>query len=158
VENESVYFDGTVNYADLAFNPNLPSQSWALIMQRAVIQALHDFDPTQTIANPHSGGAGDAQTILTGKPYSFLPTTGAGVAASVQQAMNSGKSVVLNTLGTTTTLVSFHYYAVYSASATGVLLFNPYGLSQASSNPGGTDPFFVSWAVIAQDGNLFSEV
>jgi hypothetical protein len=158
VENESVYFNGNVYSADAGYNPNLPSSSWVLIMQRAVIQALHDFDPSQNIITPHTGGAGDAQTILTGKAYSFLNTTGTGVATSIQQALNSGKSIVLNTLATTNTLVAGHDYAVFSASSTGIVLYNPYGLSLASSNPGGTDPFFVSWAVVAQDGSVFSDV
>jgi hypothetical protein len=155
-ETETVVFNGTTLGPDAAFNQADPSQSWALIMQRAVIQALHDWDPSETIQNPHSGGAGDAQAILTGRVYNEFGTSGSTVQQTVESDLANHETVVLDTSATTSTLVNGHYYAVLSANANGVTLYNPWGLGLASRNPGGTDPFTVSWSVVAQDGNIFS--
>lgn len=154
-ETESVFFNGTTYGSDLAWNSAIPSQSWALILQRAVIQAVHDWAPGQTIQNPHSGGAGDAQAILTGKAYNDnLATSGNAAQQAVESLLSKGESVVLNTNPSgTTTLIADHDYAVISANSSGVILYNPWG-----ANAGGTNPFKVSWSVIAHDGEDFSAV
>lgn len=155
-ETETVVFNGTTLAADAGFIQAAPSQSWVLIMQRAVIQALSDWDPSQSIQNPHSGGAGNAQDILTGLGFSTVATTGSAAQQTVQSDLALHESIVFNTKGTTSTLVAGHDYAVVSANSNGVTLYNPWGLIASSSNPGGTDPFTVSWSLIAQDGNDFS--
>jgi hypothetical protein len=52
-----VFFDGTTTPADPKFDPNHPRAAWVVILQRAVLQAVHDWDPSQSIEVPHGGGA-----------------------------------------------------------------------------------------------------
>jgi hypothetical protein len=143
-ETEKVYFDGTTTPADPGFDPKNPKSAWVVIMQRAVVQALHDWDPSETVANPHSGGAGDALGILSGRYPQLVGAQDANVKKRLVSALKSGKTVVFGTTGGAKTLVGNHDYAVLSANAKGVTLYNPWG---SQSN--------VSWSVIIQDGSEF---
>jgi uncharacterized protein with LGFP repeats len=144
-ETQTVYFDGDTYGADAHFNPDEPSQSWALIMQRAVIQAVEEWDPSQSIQHPHSGTADDPLSILTGRTTQWDPVGDSGIQQTVSSALASGKAVALNTKQSgTVNLTAFHYYAVLSANNQGVTMYNPYGFTVT-----------VSWSVIAQDGNGF---
>jgi hypothetical protein len=144
-ETQTVYFDGNTYAADAQFKPDEPSQSWALIMQRAVIQAIEEWDPSQSIQHPHSGTADDPLSILTGRTTQWDGVGDSGIQQTVISALASGKAVALNTKPSgTVNLVSFHYYVVLSANNQGVTLYNPWGLTST-----------VSWSVIAQDGNGF---
>jgi hypothetical protein len=143
---ERVYFDGTTYGADLGFNPQTPSQSWALIMQRAVIQAIHTWDPSQTIQNPHSGGPLDALATLTGRSVQYVGIGDPNFKSDLLAAVAAKKSVVFGTKGTgAVTLVSDHAYAVLSAGSRYVTLYNPWGAAQT-----------VAWSVLAQDGDGIS--
>jgi hypothetical protein len=160
-----VYFDGSTTSADANWNTADPSQSWALIMQRAVIQAVHDWDPSETIQNPHSGGAGDALAILTGRASQQISPQASNVQQQVEAALASNKAVVLGTNSpSTTTLVAAHCYAVLGATAQGVVLYNPWGyntnkLGQPGvinlGEAGQNGVITVSWRVISQDGASF---
>jgi hypothetical protein len=144
-DTQTVFFDGATYGADLYFNPNKPSQSWALIMQRAVIQAVAEWDPSQSIQHPHSGSATDAMSILTGQTTQWDVVGDSGIQQTVSSALSSGDAVDLCTLGTTQTLVAGHCYAVLSTNNQGVTLYNPWGSIVT-----------VSWAVVAQDGQGFA--
>jgi hypothetical protein len=143
-ETERVYFDGTTTPVDPVFNPKDPRAAWVVIMQRAVVQALHDWDPSQVITNPHSGGAGDALALLSGQFPTIVGVQDANVKKAVQAAMAARKVVVFGTTGAAKTLVGNHNYAVLGASSQGVTLYNPWG-----------SRLTVSWNVITQEGSEF---
>jgi hypothetical protein len=148
----SVYFDGSRNSADPGYSLTQPSQSWVVVMQRAVIEAVEKWDPTESITNPHGGGAGDALATLTGIASTSVGAQASNVQQQVTTALAAGHDVVFGTSGSATPLVPGHYYAVLSASSQGVTLYNPWGAAETSPTP---DPQLVSWSVIAQDGSQF---
>jgi hypothetical protein len=150
----SVYFDGSTNAADPGYSSTQPSQSWVVVMQRAVIEAIATWDSSQTITNPHSGGAGDALAALIGSGPTSVAANDANVQKEIETALSDGHNVVLTTLpASTTTLAAFHCYAVLSANSNGVVLYNPWGAAETSPTP---DPQLVTWSVIAKDGSSFS--
>jgi uncharacterized delta-60 repeat protein len=143
--SELVYFDGTRTKADLAFDPAQSGESWPVIMQRAIIEAVEQFDPSESITNPHGGDAADALAVLTGRwTTNTISPTAPDVQQQVINALAAHKNVMFNTLGTTSNLVATHWYAVLRANSQGVTMYNPWGVLVT-----------VSWSVIAQDGNLF---
>jgi hypothetical protein len=144
-ETQLVYFDGSTNSADPQYDPPHPSTSWAVIMQRAVIQAVSEWDPSQNITNPHSGGAADAIQILTGRESQSFSAQDQNIQQEIGAPVQAGQNVLLDTKGRgTATLEAFHYYAVLSTSPTGITMYNPHG-----------SPITVSWSVINQDGSSF---
>jgi len=148
----SVYFDGSRNGADPGYSLSEPSQSWVVVMQRAVIEAVEKWDPTESITNPHGGGAGDALATLTGNAATSVGAQASNVQQQVEAALSAGQNVVLGTQGSASILVHSHCYAVLSASSQGVTLYNPWGAAETKPTP---DPQLVSWSVIAQDGAQF---
>jgi uncharacterized delta-60 repeat protein len=138
---ERVYFNGTRTGSDLGFDPAQPGESWPVILQRAIIEAVAQYDPSQTITNPHSGGAGDAMSVLTGHWITQLATS---ARQSVMSALSTGENVTFNTKSSTSTLVAGHWYAVLSANTQGITLYNPWGVLVT-----------VPWSVVAADGNGF---
>jgi hypothetical protein len=145
-DSVTVYFNSQTYGADLSWNSADPAQSWALIMQRAVIEAVSEWDPSQSIQNPHSGDAADALSILTGKATSWFTVRTSNIEQWVLSALASDQPVVLGTLGSGTHfLVARHVYAVISASDSFISLYNPLG-----------SPVTVSWSVIFQDGSGFA--
>jgi hypothetical protein len=149
----SVSFNGSTNSADPGYSLTKPSQSWVVVMQRAIIEAVATWDPSQTITNPHSGGAGDAQAALTGQAFTSPSVQNSNIQQQVESALANGQYVAFETLDTgTTTLVADHVYAVLSAKSQGVTLYNPWGAAETAPTP---DPQTVSWSVIAQDGLCF---
>jgi Ca2+-binding RTX toxin-like protein len=126
---EYVTFDGSLRASDPGRPPNQEGESWVTILQRAIIQAVSRFDPSQNLDTPHSGGARDPLAILTGKwvnddvsPASF-PNAGA-LGAQIA----AGKLAVAHTLGSgTTTLVAGHAYTVVGTTGGHVWLWNPWG-------------------------------
>jgi uncharacterized delta-60 repeat protein len=139
---EWVYFDGSRTSADLGFDPTQLGESWTVILQRGIIDAIRQYDPTQSVANPHSGGAGDAMSVLTGQWITEINPATTGTAQSVMTALAAGRKVTLGTTNNASTLVSSHWYAVLSANAQGVTLYNPWGILVT-----------VPWSVVAQDGS-----
>jgi hypothetical protein len=113
-EQERVYFDGTTTPADPKFDPHNPRSAWAVIVQRAVRQAVHDWDPSQSLDKPHGGGAGDALAILTGGPFQEVHARSADVQKAVRAALEDRRPVVFGKGG--------HYWAVLGMSRKGVLL------------------------------------
>jgi hypothetical protein len=137
---EQVYFDGTTYGADMQWDPSDPAQSWALIMQRAVLEAFG-----KSVQDPIGGGdAAVALEVLTGLTSQVVGVTDPSVQLAVESALNSGKAVVLGTSDTPKTLVPDHCYAVLGANSGGLELYNPWGSS-----------VLVDWDVIAQDGTCF---
>jgi hypothetical protein len=159
-DDVSVYFDGTTTAADPGWNPADPSSSWTIILQRAVIEAVQEWDPSESITNPHGGGAGDALGILTGNPTQDFSPQDSNIAQEVSAALGQGKNVVLNTNPTTTTnLVAYHDYAILSANSRYVTLYNPWGNNNQAgqSIPATSDPIIiVPWSIIAQDGSVIT--
>jgi hypothetical protein len=143
-ETQWVYFDGTTSRADPIFDRKDPKAAWVVIMQRAVIQAIHDWDQSQVPTKPHSGGAGDALAVLTGRLGKSLAIRDAGIRPAVETALASKKVVVLNTKGTAKTLVANHSYTVLSASGDEVTLYNPWG-----------SRLTVAWDKLAEEGSEF---
>jgi uncharacterized delta-60 repeat protein len=141
---ERVYFDGTRTSSDLGFDPAQPGETWTVILQRAIIEAVAQYDPSQTITNPHSGGAGDAMSVLTGQWITQINPSASTAKQSVIADLAAGKNVTFGTKSSTNTLVAGHWYAVLSANAQGVMLYNPWGVLVN-----------VSWNVITQDGSEF---
>jgi LGFP repeat/Calpain family cysteine protease len=148
----SVNFDGSTYPSDPGFTASEPSQSWVVVMGRAVIEAVSTWDPTESVQSPHGGGANDALATLTGDVWSTVTPQAANAEQQVVAAIAAGHNVVLGTNATTTTLVADHCYAVLGVSDRGVLLYNPWGAAETSPTP---DPDLVSWNIIAQDGNEF---
>lgn len=145
-DTQWVYFDGSTYGADLHWNSSDPAQSWALIMQRAVIQAVAEWDPSQSIQNPHGGSATDALPILTGRTSQWAGVNDSNVQQTIANALAAGQAVDLCTIGSgTQTLVANHCYAVLSTDGQGVTLYNPWGSSLT-----------VSWSVVQQDGDAFA--
>jgi uncharacterized protein with LGFP repeats len=133
---EQVEFDGTTFGADLHWNPADPAQSWALIMQRAVLLAVGN-----SYQNPIGGGDPiNALPVLTGQLAQTFGPGDPNLIQELQSALNSGKAVTLVTKGTTTTLVASHCYDVLSVDGTGITLYNPWGSAVT-----------VSWWSIAGD-------
>lgn len=114
-------------------------------MHRAVIEAVGQWDKSQTIEKPHSGGAGDALAILTGRSFHDVQANAADAPTKINAALNAHKAVVLESRGDAKNLVKNHYYAVLATSAQGVTLYNPWG-----------DTELVSWNVIKRQGNCFT--
>ncbi len=113
-----------------------------MILQRGIIEAVSQYDPTQSVANPHSGGAGDAMSVLTGQWITEISPGTTTTAQRVMNALAAGKNVTLGTSSNTTTLVGSHWYAVLSANTQGVTLYNPWGILVT-----------VPWSVVTQDGS-----
>jgi len=149
-----VKFDGSTVPADVPYSLSQPSQSWVTVMQRAVIEAVAQWDPSESVSNPHSGGAGDALATLTGHPGGSFSAQASNVAQQVANALATGQNVVLGTQGSppNTLLVAGHCYAVLGVSINGVVLYNPWGPAATSPTP---DPQVVPWSTIAQDGAEF---
>jgi hypothetical protein len=144
-ETQFVYFDGSTTSADASYDAAHPSTSWTVIMQRAIIQAVAEWDPSQSITKPHSGTADDALQIITGRESTWVSAQDGSVQQDIINAVQAGQDVCLDTKGSGThTLVNFHYYAVLSADNQGVTLYNPWGSTVT-----------VSWTVVNQDGNAF---
>jgi hypothetical protein len=114
-----VFFDGGTTPADPKFDPNHPRAAWVVILQRAVLQAVHDWDPSQSIESPHGGGAGDAMAILTGSGCDGVGARAPGARKTVRQALAAGRSVVMGRKG--------HYWAVLDMTRQGLRLYDPYG-------------------------------
>ena len=114
-------------------------------MQRAVVQAVHDWDPGQVIESPHSGNAGDALAILTGQwNQQCIEVGDANAQRIVRDAVAARKIVVFGTTNEARTLVGNHNYAVLGTSNQGLTLYNPHG-SQLT----------VSWNLINAEGACF---
>jgi Calpain family cysteine protease len=142
-EKAKVFFDGTRTKVDPQFDPKQPGESWMVIMQRAVLLAVHKWDPTQTIKGAHAGNSGDALAILTGRWPQVLDIKKVEYKQKIIQAVAARKSIIFAT-GTTKTLVKNHAYAVLKANVQEVLLYNPWG-SEVK----------VSWQAIREEGNWF---
>jgi uncharacterized delta-60 repeat protein len=148
---EVVTFDGTLYSADPT--PRNPGESWVVILQRGIIQAISHWDPSQSIQSPHSGGARDALAVLTGQwGQDDLAPAASGASGAVIDALNAGRNVVLHTNSTTSTLVGWHVYAVLNVNyltifgfryVTSVTLYNPWG-----------SPVTVDWSTIVSDGSV----
>jgi uncharacterized protein with LGFP repeats len=136
-DTEVVTYDGTRFSAD-------PSSPWSIVLQRAIIQAISHWDPSQTITNPHSGGAADALATITGHGGQDVAPTAGGAQETVRQAWAAGRNVVLHTRGTTSTLVASHAYAFVGMTGNSVTLYNPWGFLVV-----------VSWQTIVSDGSVF---
>jgi hypothetical protein len=142
VETEKVYFDGTTTSADPKYDPKDPHSAWVVIMQR-VIQAIHDYDSSQLAANPHSGWAGDALGVLTGKATKTVGAQDANVQKIILGALKSN-TIVMGTNGNAKTLVAGHSYAVIGSYNEGLVLYNPWG-----------SPVKAPWSLIQQEGGEF---
>jgi hypothetical protein len=135
-DTEWVYFDGGMYGADMQWNPSDPAASWTVIMQRGVLQALGI-----PITSPPGGDPANALSVMTGRTTTGVGVNDPNLQTKIESALASGKAVALCTIPSgTKTLVSWHCYAVLSASNAGLTLYNPWG-----------SPVSVSWAVVAQD-------
>jgi hypothetical protein len=124
---EYVHFNGDI----LANDAKVPveGESWALILQRGVIQAVGRWDSSQTIVKPHSGGASDAFAMLFGTNSEWKSPTQFGSAEEMTDLIAfSGQRLVAHTKGMTSTLVAGHAYAVLGMIGDQVLLWNPWGV------------------------------
>ncbi len=138
---EYVTFDGSVNSADPNLDPAQEGESWTIIMQRAVIQAVSRWDPSQSITSPHSGGAQDAMAILNGDAGDSQGPDSFSSPQALTDLLNSGKSIVVDTSENTDTLVASHSYTVIGGDDYyGVQLYNPWG-----------QEIWISWSAFRQD-------
>ena len=142
--SEWVYFDGTRTDADVGFDPAQPGECWTVILQRGIIEAVAQYDPSQTITNPHSGGAGDAMSILTGSWITEVSPTASNVQQTIINDLAAHKNITLHTIDGAPNLVGGHWYGVLSANAQGITLYNPWGILVT-----------VSWSVLAQNADDF---
>ncbi len=62
-----VLFNGKTTDQDAKINPGEQRAYWVVALHRGVIQAVHEWDPSQTVEKTHGGGANDAFGILTGR-------------------------------------------------------------------------------------------
>jgi hypothetical protein len=142
-EKIKVFFDGTRTKVDPHFDPKQPGESWMIIMQRAILQAVNKWDRTQTIKAPHAGNSGDALAILTGNwPQVIDITKDAKYKQKVLQGASS--SAMIFATGQTKKLVKDHAYAVLKITPQEVILYNPWG-----------SELKVSWHTIREEGNWF---
>lgn len=115
---EYVRFDGTKYPVDAQVVSE--GETWPLIMQRAVIQAVSRWDPSQSVQSPHEGGAKDALALITGRtPTDQNPRT--LVAFEVlTQAIKLGQATVATTnpdsVNVVSSLVAKHEYTVVGTS------------------------------------------
>ena len=123
-EKQTVYFDGTTTINDPAFKEN---DIWTIILYRGILQAIKKFDPSQSLAAPHSGGGLDPLSILTGKWGYEVPSENVGSVNSLQGMLDVGKGVVVHTRGMTRTLVANHAYTLLGITGNSVILYNPWG-------------------------------
>jgi Ca2+-binding RTX toxin-like protein len=139
-QTEYVRFDGSRLSSDP--DPNsTEGETWMIIMQRAIIQAIAKFDPSQNLTNPHSGGVLDPLSILTGRWGKSVLAASVGSTQALADLVSSGKMVAAHTLNIgTTTLIANHVYTVLGRSGDNVLLYNPWGSFVT-----------VSWAAFARD-------
>jgi hypothetical protein len=147
---ETVRFEGQLMGSDAAVtgdrvDSNLydKAEFWALIMQRAVIQAISRWDPTLNVVAPHSGGALDPLRIITGRSGQWIDPEFSS-ASSIASSMAAGRAVVLCTGDVGGRLISGHCYTVmnvfydYAARQYCLTVRNPWGVdgdSIGDSNP-----------------------
>lgn len=135
---EAVRFDGGLLDADPGAKAD--GESWVIILQRAVIQAAHVWDPSQTIDSPHGGGPSDALGMLLGTQSTRQGPGEYATAADLVEQLTAGKRVVISTKDTTGTLVANHAYTLVGGWNNRVMLWNPWGLYK-----------YVSWSMIQND-------
>jgi hypothetical protein len=115
-----VEFDGkSLLDADLVVKPGDKKALWAVVLQRGVIESVREWDPSQSVEKPHSGGAGDALVALTGRGSAVLRPSATDVRKKIENALSAGKPVVFG--------MNHHYYAVLKSTSTGIMLYDPYG-------------------------------
>ena len=148
IHYETVHFNGDFLAADAAVTGDDPATNtakgefWALIMQRALIQGISRWDPSQNINYPHSGGALHPLRMITGRSGQWTAPEST-TAENMESALATGKAIVVHTGGnadgseTTSSkvpaLVDYHVYTVmrvFRNTSTGpycVELRNPWG-------------------------------
>jgi hypothetical protein len=124
---ERVFFDGTRTDGDPRFDPLQPGESWVVIVHRAVVQAVAQWDPSQNIKTPHSGSPADALGILTGHRPQAVEFQDSKVEQKVAAALATRKTIVICTNDKTKALVANHCYAVLASDSQGLSLYNPWG-------------------------------
>jgi hypothetical protein len=129
-------FDGKRLDADIVIKPGDQKAFWAVIVQRGVIQAVQQWDPSQSIQKPHGGGAGDALAVLTGQYPVRIAVRAADAREKIEAALSARKPVVFG--------MNRHTYAVLESSAQGVTLYDPYGHIRP-----------LSWDTVVSEGNEF---
>jgi hypothetical protein len=138
---EQVRFDGSAVATDPGRDPAQEGESWLIILHRAAVQAIGHFDPSQTLAGTHSGGADDAFGVLTGtQSTKMAPSNFTGAEQLTDLIPYSGKHLVAHTKATAGTLVGGHAYTVLGRIGDQVLLYNPWGSYQT-----------VSWTTFSND-------
>jgi hypothetical protein len=135
-EAERVHFDGQTTPADPKFDVHNPYSAWTVILQRAVLQAVRDWDPSQSIESPHGGGAADALAILTGQYPEECDVKSRDAPRKVRSALLAHQAVVLGKSG--------HYWAVLGTNRNELRLYNPYGSHST-----------LSWRTLLQEGGSF---
>jgi hypothetical protein len=165
-----VNFTGERNNADPNFNPNQEGESWAVIMQRAILQEMG-----LSTTSPPGGNPFYALPYLTGRSSSWYgaPSAATGLmflnpdAETMISALANGQYVAMCTWaeGTplaTSKLVNWHCYDVVSVTRTvswvgflpsydySVVVRNPHGYDNGSGSGDTSDALItLSWAEFA---------
>jgi hypothetical protein len=130
-----VDFDGKTLPADPKVKTGDKAAIWTVVYQRAVIEAVRQWDPTQSIEKPHGGG-GDVIGMMTGRPPVRISAKAADARQKVESALEARKAVIYG-MGT-------HYWAVLKSSSESVTAYNPYGHTQV-----------FTWELVRDKGRVF---
>jgi hypothetical protein len=121
---------------------------WALLMQRAVLQAVSRWDATQSVETPHSGGPLDALRMITGKSGQRITELRTS-AATVNSSLKAGKAVVLTTSPTASSRIgqldNSHVYIVLG------MVYHPdptVGTVTLLDPRGNSSPFTLCWNAV----------
>jgi choice-of-anchor C domain-containing protein len=118
-----VEFDGKATAEDARIKAGDTSAFWVVVLHRGVINAIHEWDPTQSIEKTHGGSPDDAFSILTGRRCWGIGSGDPNVRNVIAAALARKAAVTMCCRG--------HCYAVLRANNEEVVIYDPYGVSLA---------------------------
>jgi hypothetical protein len=118
-ETLPVLFNGKTTNQDAAIQPGDVRAYWVVALHRGVIQAVHEWDPSQTLEKTHGGGANDAFGILTGRRGVDLSAKDPDIRKKVEASLRKHAAIIYGSKG--------HVYAVLKSSDEGLTVHDPYG-------------------------------
>jgi hypothetical protein len=115
-------FDGkTLFGADPVITPGNQNEIWVVIVQRAMVEAMRQWNPRQSIEHPlpPAGGRDDVMAMFSGRRPKPIWVNESDARQRVEAAIKAGKPLIYSDGG--------HVRAVLGATNDGLLLYDPYG-------------------------------
>jgi len=122
LETIPIEFDGkTLFGADPVITPGNQYETWVVVVQRAMIEAIRQWNPKQSIEHPlpPAGGRDDVMAMLSGRCPKPIWVNEPDARQRVEAAIKAGKPLIYSDGG--------HVRAVLGATEDGLSLYDPYG-------------------------------